>query len=466
MKKTKKNVIFVDNRLTSETSSDFRTRIGRENIGAQLVAACCRQIGWRVRYLQPDSKNIKVIYSTIVNGPYDVLVFFPYTHTKWLADKIARLFKGEIPIIYGGYHTIGANAQNVFEEGIADYVISGRGEERLPELLQKLEAGTVLPGVISNKTTELSEQYPLDNLPWPIREESLMQNLGKEPLPFKPPSNLEPNPRKCVVIAGSIGCTGHCDFCSSWIISTRSLYRSPRNVIEEMLWLRETYGPGLIYYFADPLFNADRDWVIEICSEMEKHGPFPSICMPDLNLDKEMVQAMKRAGIYIAMLGVEFPSDELRAKRGKRPGDAAKAFELCDEAGILTRAFLMTGRLGMTRKNLDAEIDILDNLGLRADEWRVGFETPFPGTIVSDQIKPEDVIVDYPYWTADRVVYRTGLSPKEWEEARLGMLRNLHFCKKQREHYDRKTEKFPELGPVYEDFLERLRKGIEISQYS
>lgn len=462
----KRTVVFLDTGLSAVTGGVYRSRIGREEPGAQLVAACCQRVGWNVRYLRPDSDNPAYIYQVIKEGPCDVLVLFPYTYTKWLADAVAKMFKGKAIIVYGGYHCIGVSASQVLDEGVADYVIAGRGEESLSRLLQQLASGNapMLPQVLHHPSGALeNKDYPLDRLPWPIRQKGLMQDLTLEPLPFRPPSDLEASPRKCVIISGAIGCHGRCDFCPSWIISSKPLHRSPKDIVEEMVWLRDKYGPGLVFHFSNPLFNANRDWIMELCAEMERHGPFPSICMPDFCLDWEMVQAMKRAGIYFAMMGLEFSSTQLRIARGKRAGDPATAYALCAEAGIITRAFFMLARLGMTLDDLIAEIVALEEFPFRADELRPNFEIPPPGTQVNRRIMEWDLVAPQSHWTTEEVVCRTGLSSPEWQKQRWELVCRYHFSERQQAHYRRQIERFPVLKGVYWDFLRRLAAGLVCS---
>ena len=210
-----------------------------------------------------------------------------------------------------------------------------------------------------------------------------------------------------------------------------------------------------MYHIVNPLFNADRNWVLALCAEMERRGPFPTVCMPDFCLDREMVAAMKRAGIFMAMMGLEFADSRLRVLRGKRVGDPASAFTLCAEYGIISRAFLMLGRLGMTWTDVREEMVALERLPFRADQLRINFEVPFPGTKIWHGISPEDVVTDESRWTTEDVVYRTGLTNEEWQDVRDEIMYRYHFGSRQQEHYERQVSRFPELGPVYDDFLGR-----------
>ncbi len=458
-----KTVVFLDSYLPTACRG-YPLRIGREEIGSQLVAACCQKMtNWKIRYLRPNSNDPKIIEGAINTGTCDALVLFPYTYTKWLADGIARLFKGKVPIIYGGYHAgiTKITAQGVFSEGLTDYVVWGRGDKTLPKLLNDLDRGKMSRGVLSGKNTVSSKKYPLDDLPWPFRDQKLMQDLAVDPISFKPPENLEPNPIRLVIIAGSIGCKGRCDFCVSHKICSVPLHRSPKNIVDEMIWLKQVYGPGLVFFFTNPLFNADREWVMTLCAEMEKRGPFPSIIMPDFCIDKEMVESWKKAGVFLALMGLEFINDRMRVKRGKRAGDPANAYNLCAEKGIITRAFYMLGRLGMTRADLKEETKNLLSLSYHPDELRINFEVPFPGTKKAEQISANDIILEQRHWTTEQPVYRTGLTAEEWQKARQQIVHDFHFNQRQQEHYERQISRFPELENLYKGFLKKVDKMYE-----
>lgn len=457
----KPTAVFLDTGQSAiKGQTRIGTRIGREEVGAQLVAACVQQNGWDILFLRPDTADAESITKAIREGPCDVLVLFPYTYTKKLADDVARRFKGRVPIIYGGYHAgIGVMSKQVIEEGLADYVVNGRGDSALPKLLKDLEAGTATKRIYrSTQSGPVSpaQKYPLDVLPWPFRDARLMQRLDIEPLPFSPPPELVQNPQRCITVAGSLGCDARCDFCTSWMVASRAMHRSPKTVVDEMEWLTKSYGTdGIVFHMANPLFNADREWVMMLCQEMEQRGPFPAICLPDFCLDREMVKAMKRAGIFMAMMGLEFASTEVRTERGKRAGDPCVAYELCHQEGIITRAFFMLGRLGMSRSGLEAEVRALNALPFRADQLRINFEVPFPGSLTASRLAPGDVIADQQAMTTEQVVYRTELSEEEWQEARRKILFDYHFSERQKRHYDEKCRKHPELEMPINDFLDR-----------
>ncbi len=472
------DIVFVDTSLSISHSAFGNTsRIGTEEGGALLVAAACEELGWKVRYVRPQSDDADAYVREIRADTHGVLVFFPYTYRAAFAEQIARRFKGVVPIIFAGYDAgIGAAAKRAVARDAADYVIQGRGDTSLPWLLDMLDKGLVsfpprmdqtistcagasrisLASRIVTHHERQSGEYALDRLPWMKRDDRLIQRVRDIPLPFMPPRTLGPVPERCVIIAGSLGCDARCDFCSSWMISSRALRRSPKNIVDEMAALREHLG-ATAYMFVDPLFNADRQWVIDLCSEMARRGPFPSVAMPDFRLDLEMVTAMKRAGFFMVMMGIEVPTDRERLAMGKRAGDVVRAFELCSEVGIITRALCMTARLGMSRDDFvheGAAYEALFAGDVQPDHWRFSFEVPFPGTPLAETIKPTDIAEeDRSRWYLEHPVLRTGMSAEVWHALRHRRIEHLHRRKKQRLHYDRQMRRFPELRDSYESFF-------------
>ena len=92
-----------------------------------------------------------------------------------------------------------------------------------------------------------------------------------------------------------------------------------------------------------------------------------------------MVTAMKKAGIYLVKMGLEFPDPDERVNRGKREADPETAFGLCHEAGIIARAFLMLGQKGTSLEDLDGIVQAIDALPFRADQLRPNLRGSFPG---------------------------------------------------------------------------------------
>ena len=228
-------VTFVDTSLSETMGGERQSRYGRDEPGAQLVAACCKQAGHSVAYIRPDSADPAVVASAAEETEPQIIVLFPYTYTKHVADGVGRLFKDRAIIVYGGYHAgIGEMPKIVIGEGIADYVIAGRGEYALPELLAALESGKQPPQIITQK-----RGLPFTGLPWMLRVPELTQRLDREPVAFLPPRELCDSPKYCISLSGSVGCDARCDFCPSWTID-KSMSREPADVVNEMRFLWES----------------------------------------------------------------------------------------------------------------------------------------------------------------------------------------------------------------------------------
>jgi hypothetical protein len=88
-------------------------------------------------------------------------------------------------------------------------------------------------------------------------------------------------------------------------------------------------------------------------------------------------------------------------------------------------------------------------------------EVPFPGTFAAaHRIADDNVIADESQWTTEEPVYRTELERETWQEIRQEIAHAYHFSDTQMAHYERQINNFPELEPVYSDFLRRLQRTI------
>jgi anaerobic magnesium-protoporphyrin IX monomethyl ester cyclase len=147
----------------------------------------------------------------------------------------------------------------------------------------------------------------------------------------------------------SRGCPYSCGYCHD-IFGRKVRWRSPENVLAEIDLLRSRYGVDEFQIF-DDIFNLDKERMRKIFHGVaDRYGEDrPYFCFPnglrgDL-LDEEDVAALRRGGTYQVTVAVETASPRLQTLIKKRVDleKVTEAIRLCNEAGILVRAFFMLG---------------------------------------------------------------------------------------------------------------------------
>lgn len=128
---------------------------------------------------------------------------------------------------------------------------------------------------------------------------------------------IRDNPLKRLI--SSRGCPHNCSFCFNH--SMKKLYegqgayirrRSVDNVIEELMEIKQQW-PVETFLFEDDQFAVDKNWLLEFCSKYPRYFDAQFICYVRADsIDYESIKALKEAGCYNVVIGVETGDERLR----------------------------------------------------------------------------------------------------------------------------------------------------------
>lgn len=310
----------------------------------------------------------------------DIAGISQWTHNRHAAFDLAGLVRNVNPdctVVMGGAHATFCYAQMLRDESPVDCVVLGEGEETLLEIVHHRNEGTSWRDVngiaylSSGKIVVTPPRTPLNNLDnLPMAASFLEQSVGVDI-----PLQLE-------FILTARGCPSACHFCSSpkfWQRKVR--FRSPDRIVEEMMFIRDTYG--LIYFsLRDDTFTADRARTIEFCRLLiERRTHVLWNCQSRVNaLDEELLVWMKRAGCECVQLGVESGSPRILSRLGKTitPAQIELAAGLIRQVGINLSIYLITDVPGETEDDMRHTIELIKRI--RPDDGYVSPLAYFPGT--------------------------------------------------------------------------------------
>lgn len=181
----------------------------------------------------------------------------------------------------------------------------------------------------------------------------------------------------------SRGCPYKCIYCSPTLRSsygTGMRYRSPANVVDELLYLR-AMGATVIH-FRDDIFTMNRGRTAELCELMILRGfdlKWTAQTRPD-RVDLELCKLMKRAGCASIYFGVESGSPRIleAIQKGSTVQIVEDAFACARQAGLFNVGFFMLGNPGETESDIRKTYDLM--LRVRPDIIQVAFFTPYPGS--------------------------------------------------------------------------------------
>ncbi len=306
-----------------------------------------------------------------------------------------------------------------------DFVLYGEYEMTLLDLIKHLEDHKNLEEVdglifrdknsktVVNKARKLVD---VNKLPWPDRESvpiyHYIDSPGAMPLP-------------CAQMIASRGCPYRCIFCvwpQMMYHSHAYRFRDVKDVVDEMEYLVKVLGFKSVY-FDDDTFNIGKERMLRFAEEVKKRKlniPFAIMGRADL-MDKEVLLALKEAGLYAVKYGVESADQKLldNAHKNLDIKKAERIIKLTKNLGIKTHLTFMFGLPGETKETIKKTIEF----ALRMDPYSLQFSiaTPFPGTEYYKELKAKGQLVESKLSDFDgnfkAVIKTKELSPHDLEVA-------------------------------------------------
>jgi len=307
-----------------------------------------------------------------------------------------------------------------------DYLVYGEYETTLLELVQKSSNNASLAGVnglIFRSNNRVIKNSPrpliddLDALPWPLRTELPLKKYNDTPGDIR---------RPCAVMWASRGCPFKCSFCL-WpqVMYSGSSYRtrSVVDVVDEMEYLVRELKYNSIY-FDDDTWNIGRKRIFEFCDELDSRKlkiPWAIMARAEL-MDEELLERMKKSGLFAVKYGVESASQELldNIEKGTDLKKVEGIVKHTKYLGIKTHLTFTFGLPGENKQTIAKTIDLA--IRLNPDTVQFSLATPFPGTRFFDQMQAKGYILSTDWEEFDGnhscVIRTDDLSAKELEDAK------------------------------------------------
>jgi len=362
-------------------------------LGVLYVAACLRAAGHEVVFINGAFVSEKGIVDRLARArPGWVGVYataFGWPAAKQMVARIKARLAG-VKIAAGGPYPIAVKEQCLRECPGLDAVVTGEGEETVPEMIRRYEGGRSLAGVAGVAAREgqhivLNPPRPfitdLDSIPFPARD-----LLGDAGAYIPPPATYRRKP--VAVMMTSRGCDRRCIYCFQMDKSRKSgiRYRGIANVMAE---IEQCLAQGYREIkFIDETLAADYDRALDLAREIGRRGLdftwFASACVNQV--DERLFRAFRKAGCWAVLLGAEsgVQKDLNTIRKGITPGQIAKAVRAAQRAGLTVFTPFLFGIPGQTYADGLKTIEFACKLN--PDVANFHSLTPFPGTELHDNI--------------------------------------------------------------------------------
>lgn len=373
--------------------------------------------------------------------------------TFQITEKIKELAP-KTPIIFGGPHASMDPKGTLENVKSIDIVVAGEGEKTILDLVDHFKDKKKLneiDGIYYREKNKIKFTKP----------RAFIGNLDSLPLPARhllPIHSYKPSPKEHKSFPGtdmitSRGCPYQCAFCFKQVFGRKYRTHSAEYVVKEIKFLIKNYGIKDIF-FRDDTFTIDKQRVLDICNLIKKNNikiTFTTLARVD-RLDYEILSAMKKAGCWKILLGIESGNQKSLdlLKKGINLEQVRKAVKYCRKLRIETDGFFILGIPGEDKKDTMNTINFSKDLRLDFAQFYIC--TPYPGT---------------PLFNLSKKYGKLNIKEGEWEKFnQYGAVEPLFvpngWTAKELKDYQAKAWKQFYYRPIY--ILDKIKKLNSISE--
>jgi len=354
------------------------------------------------------------------------------------ARKILSRIETDIPVIYGGYHTVG-NSEEAISHPDINAICIGEGEEALVELLSKMEKG--------QHYYDTPNFYFKDKSGAIIKNPRLPLRDNLDDLPFLDYSIFDSNYHFWRVfrgryyrmgdIAHSRGCYSRCSYCFydkyyEIFDEKKNILRaySPKRIVEEIEYLSKNYNLDFIRVHSSDFFAQSEDYLSEFSRLYKMKVGLPNAVnglIPMITRSK--ARMLRQMGCVNVSIGIETGNEEYRRKILNK--------HFTNENVVKKVGYLLAEGIRVTTSNMiflpeETREMIFENIKLhkKAKIELMDYNSfyPFPGLTITKYCKEKDLLTEEP---STDIVFgcESVLKGNYSKEEQIGLLRTIYLYK-------------------------------------
>jgi anaerobic magnesium-protoporphyrin IX monomethyl ester cyclase len=311
-------------------------------------------------------------------GGYDAYLVTGTTPQVRSMMAVAKRLGTGHKLIAGGPHASIA-PQELLKAGY-HWVVRGEGEPVINDIL----AGKIPQGIIT-----VPRITDMKTIPHPIRKWAVRYHYKMDK-------------RTASHAMVSRGCPWSCHFCCHALWGQKTTYMPMDWVYEELMTIANQGYRAVMFY--DDTFTVEQDRAISIGEMLHKRKLAWRCFIRADTIDADLAKEMARLGCVEVGLGVESGSDRILMNVGKRTTSAqnTKAVEICQEAGIRVKAFLIVGLPGETEQSFQETKDWVEKA--QPYDFDATLFVPYPGTPI--MMNKEDYDVNWDGMESSQLWYK------------------------------------------------------------
>lgn len=293
-----------------------------------------------------------------------------YPRAVKVASEVKKI-NPKIITIGGGVHPT-TMPEKAIDDGF-DIVVVGEGERALLEILSK----NIQNGIYQAEPITEHELYRPDR----TLIDMDFYSRTKERCPHDPNLNFIPYGIRMACYMTSRGCPYQCIFCHNIWRKTKIRFVPIEWVIEEILYLKDTYNVSALWLMDDHIFiNRQRSIsLFKTFIENKLNIIWASAVRAD-SIDEELIELAYDSGCRRLAIGVESGSQNILniLAKGTTVEQNLRAVNICRKYGIRTLTTIMIGNPNETMDDIKSTMEFI--LKCKTDDLAISILTPFPGT--------------------------------------------------------------------------------------
>ena len=369
-------------------------------LGVLSLSAYLKRQGFSVGVFDATFQSLDAFPAVLERDKPSVVGIYVNLMTKFNALKLVQVAKESGAWVVLGGPEPPYYAAEYLRAG-ADVIVIGEGELTLEELtaalikngrrgLHHINGIAFLDDDDTLVETDAREMIKdLSTLPWPDRESIDIRAYLNTWKTHHGTASMS--------VIHARGCPYTCKWCSHSVYGNTHRRRSPEHAADEILHLKETYNPDLIWY-ADDVFAMNHKWLRAYADALKSRGikiPFESISRAD-RLTEPVVELLAEMGCFRLWNGSESGSQRVIDAMDRKVdvADVRAKTHLLQKHGIQAGMFIMLGYPGETIEDI---LETTEHLKIaNPDIFLTTVAYPIKGTAFYTEVESR-ILTDKPW---------------------------------------------------------------------
>ena len=371
-------------------------------LGILYLSAYLKRAGFGIEVFDSTFRDFSDFEQTLERVRPRILGLYANIITRENVFRLAKIAKANgVEFVVVGGPDASEWCDQYFDNGV-DIIGINEGELTLEELIPLLQQKGLtdldqVRGIVFRKGGRVHRTPPrptianLDTLPWPDRDVLNMDEYFK--------AWKSHHGQSSVSLITARGCPFHCAWCSSEVFGHTHRQRSVKDVVDEMVMLKERYNPDIMW-ISDDVLTISRKWTHEFVKEVQARGaqhPYECLSRVDL-VDYEILKGLRETGCFRIWYGAESGSQKVldSMRKGTQVAQVREAARITKELGMQAGFFILLGYPDETTSDIRMTIDFLKET--RPDVVGTSVAFPMKGTEFYERVK--DRIIPDENWSS------------------------------------------------------------------